>query len=101
MAHAMATLGQPLTRNFARLPGPLREILRWTGWIGLALVIYTALLLAYRRDPVQAYSNILTSTLGTRFGISEVLVKVVPLVLCGLAVAIPARVGLVNVGAEG
>jgi ABC-type uncharacterized transport system, permease component len=97
----MVTLRQPLMRNFGRIPAPLREVLRWIGWIGLALVIYTALLLAYGRDPVVAYSNILTSTLGTRFGISEVLVKAVPLMLCGIAVAIPARVGLVNVGAEG
>jgi general nucleoside transport system permease protein len=101
MAHAVATFRQPLMKNVARLPAPLREVLRWTGWIGLAIVIYTALLLAYRRDPIVAYSNILTSTLGTRFGISEVLVEMVPLVLCGLAVALPARVGLVNVGGEG
>jgi general nucleoside transport system permease protein len=101
MVHAPAAWRQPWRRNFGLLPAPVREVVRWIAWIGLALVIYTVLLLIYRTDPVQAYSNIITSTLGTRFGISEVLVRAVPLVLCGLAVAIPARVGLVNVGAEG
>jgi general nucleoside transport system permease protein len=101
VAHAIAAFGHPLEVGFHRLPGVAREALRWLGWIGVALVLYTLLLLVYGRDPLQAYSDILSSTLGSTFGISEVLVKMVPLVLCGLAVALPARVGLVNVGGEG
>jgi general nucleoside transport system permease protein len=101
MAHAIAGFGPPWKSRYERLPGAVREVLRWLGWIGLALAIYTLLLLVYGRDPLQAYSDILSSTLGTKFGVSEVLVKMIPLVLCGLAVAVPARVGLVNVGGEG
>src|ERR1051326_2101208 len=101
MAHAIAAWGQPWQAGFERLPGWVRDVIRWFGWLALALAAYTLILLAYGRDPVQAYSDILSSTLGSTYGLSEVLVKMIPLVLCGLAVAIPARVGLVNVGGEG
>jgi ABC-type uncharacterized transport system permease subunit len=101
MAHAIATFRAPWLSGYQRLPGAVRETLRWLGWLALALAIYTMLLMAYGRDPIQAYSDILSSTLGSTYGISEVLVKMIPIVLCALAVAIPARVGLVNVGAEG
>lgn len=101
MAHAIGAFGHPFGVGYRQLPRAARETLRWLAWIGLALVIYTLLLLVYGRDPLQAYSDILSGTLGSTFGISEVLVKMVPLVLCGLAVALPARVGLVNVGGEG
>jgi ABC-type uncharacterized transport system permease subunit len=101
MAHSIAAFRSPWVSSYQRLPGGLREALRWLGWLAVALAIYTLLLLAYGRNPVQAYSDILSSTLGSTYGISEVLVKMIPIVLCALAVAIPARVGLVNVGAEG
>src|SRR5205085_279466 len=42
-----------------------------------------------------------STTLATAYGRSEVLVIMIPVLLCALAVAVPARVGLVNVGAEG
>src|SRR5207249_4072413 len=40
-------------------------------------------------------------TLGSSYGFSETLVKVIPLVLAALAVAVPARIWLINVGGEG
>ncbi|HET7421663.1 MAG TPA: ABC transporter permease [Candidatus Dormibacteraeota bacterium] len=101
MAQAAAVFRAPWAGGYRRLPPFVRETLRWIGWLAVALGLYTLLLLAYGRDPVQAYSDILSSTLGSTYGISEVLVKMIPIVLCALAVAIPARVGLVNVGAEG
>src|SRR5207302_10709913 len=39
--------------------------------------------------------------LGDSYGWTEVLVKMIPFILTGLAAAVPAKVGLVNVGAEG
>jgi len=101
MAHSIAASRLPWVSSYHRLPAGLRETLRWLGWLAIALAVYTLLLLAYGKNPIQAYSDILSSTLGSWYGISEVLVKMIPIVLCALAVAIPARVGLVNVGAEG
>jgi simple sugar transport system permease protein len=40
-------------------------------------------------------------TLGSKVGLSEVGVRMIPFVLTALAAAIPARVGLINVGGEG
>lgn len=66
-----------------------------------ALLFFGLVLLLFGKNPVQAYSDIFRNTLGSRYGFSEVLVKLIPLLLCALAVLLPARLGLVNVGGEG
>lgn len=66
-----------------------------------ALVCFGVVLLLFGKDPLRAYSDIFRQTLGSRYGWSEVLVKLIPLLLCALAVLLPARLGLVNVGGEG
>lgn len=76
-------------------------LLRYLAMIGLALVVFALLLLLFGKDPLRAYVDILSSTLGSTYGITEVVVKMIPLVLCACAVMLPARIGLVNVGGEG
>jgi general nucleoside transport system permease protein len=49
----------------------------------------------------DAYSALLRGSLGGRSQISETLVSATPLILTGLAVAVPLRAGLFNIGAEG
>lgn len=66
-----------------------------------ALIFFAVVLLLFGKNPLQAYSDIFRNTLGSRYGFSEVLVKLIPLLLCALAVLLPARLGLVNVGGEG
>lgn len=66
-----------------------------------ALAVFTLLMLVYGKDPWAALNEMLSKTLGTSFGVSEVFVKMSPMLLAALAVAVPARVGLVNVGGEG
>lgn len=77
------------------------ETLRFVGALVVASLAFGLLLVLQGRNPVQAYADIFGTTLGTAFGRSEVVVKMIPLMLCALAVAVPARVGLVNVGGEG
>ena len=36
-----------------------------------------------------------------RYGFSEVIVAMIPMVITALAVALPSRMGLINVGVEG
>jgi simple sugar transport system permease protein len=79
----------------------LTETTRFVGALILALVGFGVLLVLEGRNPLAAYADIFGSTLGTAYGRSEVMVKMIPLLLCALAVALPARVGLVNVGGEG
>jgi general nucleoside transport system permease protein len=103
MAIAMP-LRRPLhqvTERYGRIPSVIREIVRWLAWIAVALAAYTTVLFINGSDPLATYSEILSTTLGTQYGLSEVAVKMIPIVLCALAVTLPARVGLVNVGPEG
>jgi simple sugar transport system permease protein len=67
----------------------------------LAFGIFALLLLLVGRDPVATYAAIFQGTLGDSYGWGEIVVKMTPFILCALATAIPARVGLVNVGGEG
>ncbi len=69
--------------------------------IVLALLVFAVLLLAYGTNPVDALLDAWSGVLGSSFGLSEVGVTMIPLMLTALATAIPTRVGLVNVGGEG
>ena len=53
------------------------------------------------KDPLKAYADTLTYVFGNAYGFSELLVRMVPLMLTAVAAALPARIGLINVGAEG
>ena len=52
-------------------------------------------------NPLRAYLDLLSEPFGSGFGLSETLVKATPLILTGLAVLLPARMKLWNIGAEG
>jgi ABC-type uncharacterized transport system permease subunit len=68
---------------------------------GLALAVFAALLVMAGKDPLRAYADTLTYVFGNAYGFSELLVRMVPLMLTAVAAALPARMGLINVGAEG
>lgn len=67
----------------------------------LAFVLFGLILLISGKDPIQSYRDIFVSTLGSAYGLSEVVVTMTPLLLTALAVALPSRIGLINVGGEG
>lgn len=78
----------------------VRATLRWVVAIAGALVIFGVLMWTKGADPIDAYRSMVQSI--TRdTALSGILVKATPLVLAALAVAVPARAGLVNVGGEG
>ena len=75
----------------------------WLGWvvaIGAAPVVFGAFAAAKGVNPLTMYANMLTS-LADPAQAQTVLVRAAVLVLAGLAVAVPARAGLLNVGGEG
>lgn len=74
---------------------------RYTFMIVLASLLFGFILLLSGKDPIQSYKDIFTSTLGSVYGFSEVLLAMIPMLITALAVALPARVGLINVGGEG
>ncbi len=79
----------------------INHLIRYTLMILLALLLFGFILLVSGKNPIQSYKDIFTSTLGSVYGFSEVLVAMIPMLITALAVALPARVGLINVGGEG
>jgi ABC-type uncharacterized transport system permease subunit len=79
----------------------VRTALRYLLMLLMALVLFGVILLLSGKNPIQAYIDIFRSTLGSSYGFSEVIVAMVPMVITAVAVAIPSRVGLINVGVEG
>ena len=79
----------------------LSGITRYLLTVFLAFFLFGLLILIIGKDPIQAYRDIFSSTLGSVYGFSEVLVAMTPILLTGLAVALPSRIMLINVGAEG
>ena len=91
-----------MRRTLGRIRGleaadPARPLLA----VALALFVFGLVLLALGHDPIGALSEALRQTLFSAAGLSEVGVLMIPLTLTALATAVPARVGLVNVGGEG
>jgi ABC-type uncharacterized transport system permease subunit len=76
-------------------------VARYVYMILLAFILFGIILLVSNKDPIQSYKDILTYALGSSYGFSEVLVSMIPMMITALAVALPARVGLINVGGEG
>lgn len=64
-------------------------------------VVFGLFLLFHNVNPVTLYISMIQSTFGDLYGFGEVLLKATPFILTGLAAALPAKAGLVNVGGEG
>ena len=79
----------------------LQRLGRSSALAALGLGIFALVLLVFGKNPLRAYADIFTSTLGSWYGLSETLVKMIPLVLAAVAVAVPAQIWLINVGGEG
>src|SRR4030042_522885 len=79
----------------------LVSLIRFIGLFGLAFLVFAIILLAFGKNPVKAYVDFFSNTLGSTYGFSEILVKMIPLVLTAVAVAVPSRIWLINVGGEG
>jgi simple sugar transport system permease protein len=79
----------------------LEAAARYFMMILVVLLLFGIILLISGKDPFQSYRDILTSTFGSRHGFSEVIVAMIPMLITALAVALPTRVGLINVGGEG
>jgi general nucleoside transport system permease protein len=94
-----------LTETLARTPVFRNKVVatlsRYLLMILLALTMFGVILLIAGKDPLASYKDILTSTLGSAYGFSEVIVSMIPMLLTALAVALPFRVGLINIGGEG
>jgi len=76
-------------------------VLRYLAIFVVAFTLFGVILWIAGKDPWLAIRDTLTYTLGSGRGLSEVVVKMTPLLLTALAVAVPSRVMLINIGSEG
>lgn len=59
------------------------------------------LLLAVDANPITVYTKLLFGTFRSRYWISELILKITPLLLCSLAVTLALKVKFWNIGVEG
>lgn len=91
-----------LATSLLRLGGDrAMGLIRYVAIFVVAFVAFAIVLLAVGKDPVRAYVDTFTYTFGSSYGFSEVLARMIPLVLTAAAVALPSRLGLINIGGEG
>lgn len=77
---------------------------RWAAVAGTyvaALGVYALVVALRGADPLSVFGTMVQSTLLNWGALQETLLRAVPLVLAALAVTVPARAGMVNVGGEG
>jgi simple sugar transport system permease protein len=82
-------------------PVPIGALVRFGLAVSAAMAAFAVVILLEGTNPLDTVKPMWDASVGTEFGRNEVLVKLIPFGLCALAVAIPARVGLINVGGEG
>ena len=93
------------SKTSTKLPMKIRngllQISRYAIMVVIVLILFGVILVISGKNPLQSYREIFTYTLGGWYGFSEVIVSMTPLLFTALAVAIPSRLGLINVGGEG
>jgi general nucleoside transport system permease protein len=67
----------------------------------VAAALFAVFLLAIGKSPVDFVSYVWRGGFGTAFSFQNTLQRSAPLILTALAVAIPARIGLIMIGGEG
>jgi ABC-type uncharacterized transport system permease subunit len=77
------------------------KILRSVAVAAAAVLVFSLILIAAGKNPLRAYADTLAFTFGNAYGFSELLVRMIPIMLTAVAVALPSRAGLINVGGEG
>src|SRR5260221_9476755 len=111
MGH-MANISEPLSPAFigaAAVRGDLSvRIRRGAEYVAIPVfalavssVLFSIFLLALGKSPVEFFELVNRGGFGTSFSIQNTLQRSSPLILTALAVAVPARIGLVMIGGEG
>jgi simple sugar transport system permease protein len=75
--------------------------LRWLGPPAAALGVFALFLLLKGASPAEAFEGMWRSAFGDGDALGETILRTLPLLMAALAVAVPARAGLFNIGGEG
>ena len=66
-----------------------------------ALILGAVMLVILKANPLSAYAALVNGAVGSRFGLTQTLVKATPLLLVGLGICIAFRANVINIGGEG
>jgi len=69
--------------------------------LAMALIAIAVVFLLTGLDPFLAYRKIFTGAFGSLYGLSETIVKAIPLLICGVGLALSFKAVVWNIGAEG
>jgi ABC-type uncharacterized transport system permease subunit len=97
---ALATRRQSLFEALTD-PSGLKRLAVALGAYVVCLALFGLFVLTQSKNPFSVYNSIIHSAFLSSGSLAEVLLRAVPIVLAALAVSVPARAGLVNVGGEG
>ncbi len=108
----MANISEPLSAGLvgpAKAPSDLSvRIRRGAEYIAIPLfalvvsaVLFSLFLLALGKSPLEFFELVNRGGFGTAFSLQNTLQRSAPLILTALAVAVPARIGLIMIGGEG
>ena len=71
------------------------------GGVGVFLLLAAAFFFFNGYAPLTIFNQIVQGAFGNALSINTTLTKTIPILFCALATALPARMGLISVGAEG
>ena len=77
------------------------HVIRWVAAISGALIIFGALAAFKGANPFELYADMWASTFARPRSMTEIFIRLAPITLAALAVVVPARAGMINVGGEG
>ncbi|ARO15819.1 simple sugar transport system permease protein (plasmid) [Ketogulonicigenium robustum] len=78
-----------------------KHILGQLAAVVIAFALSAVLILLAGKDPLLAFGAMAQSALGSANGLSETLLRMVPLALCAIGISLSFRAGVFNTGAEG
>ncbi|RJX21419.1 MAG: ABC transporter permease [Desulforudis sp.] len=93
--------GGLITLEKRAAPSPVMAVLVPVISVVLALLVGAVFLKLTGQGPFPIYMEMFSRAFGTRYGLSETIVKSIPLMLAGLGVAVAFRMQLWNIGGEG
>lgn len=108
----MTILNDPAMSVVAGKQASFRPALEWLarraeplaigiGAVLIGLALFSVFILAVGKSPIDLFRLMVTGGFGSWFSIQNSLSRAAPLLLTALCVALPARLGLVIIGAEG